>query len=61
LKIKDKAKSIIILLDRLDYDFSDHPAVLFAELPPGKRCNSSDIPEPATKNKLQMDSTKTNY
>uniref|UniRef100_A0A674E1U8 Thiamin pyrophosphokinase 1 n=1 Tax=Salmo trutta TaxID=8032 RepID=A0A674E1U8_SALTR len=32
----------------------------FAELAPGKCCNSSAFPEPATKNKLYMDSNKTN-
>ena len=45
----------------IDYDFSDHPVVLSAGLAPGKYCNSSAIPEPVTKNKLHMDSTKANY
>ena len=41
------------MIDRL-IDFSNHTAVLFAELAAGKRCNFSAFPVPATKNKLHM-------
>jgi hypothetical protein len=58
-KINIFAKSIITVYYWL-IDFLDHPAVLFAELTPFECCNSSAIPEPATKNKLHMDSSKTN-
>ena len=43
----------------IGYDFSNHPAVLFAELAPRKCCNFSAVPESETKNKLHMGSTKT--
>jgi hypothetical protein len=43
-----------------DYNFSDHPVVLSAELAPCKYCNSSAIPGPVTKNKLHIDITKIN-
>jgi hypothetical protein len=35
----------------LIYDFSNHPAMLSKELARSKCCNSSAIPEPATKNR----------
>lgn len=41
----------LFLFDRflIYYDFSNHPVVLFAELSLCKCCNSSTIPEPATR------------